>query len=303
MKVEVFFDAKRTKTVSYVLTDLKNKKCAIIDPVLDYDAASGSTWTENADKLIKFIQVNNLELQWILETHVHADHITASQYIKSKLGGKVGIGENIKKVLAFWKPIFKDENIKEDGSQFDKLFKEDEVFKIGDIEGTVIYTHGHTPACVSYLIDGHLFTGDTIFSPLVGTARTDFPGGSSGELFDSIQKLYKLPNDTKVCVGHEYPEKNKDPLAITTIGEEKENNVSINKDTKKEDYVAKMNERQVGLPVPQLIFPSLHANLLAGEIPEFIKIPVNFIKVENHSQTTTGGCAATGRPKVGGCSA
>lgn len=292
MKVEIFFDSEKTKTATYVVTDLKNKKCAVIDSVLDYDQASGSTYTENADKVIKFIQINNLELEWILETHVHADHLTASQYIKSKLGGKIAIGENIKKVIEFWKPIFQDDNIKEDGSQFDKLWTDNEEFKIGEINAKVIYTPGHTPACVSYLIEGHLFTGDTIFSPSVGTARTDFPGGSSENLFDSIQKLYTYPDEIKVCVGHEYPKNHSEPVIITTIGAEKQNNISINKNTKKENYVAKMQAKQINNPVPQLILPSLHVNLLAGKLPKFIKIPLNIIGGNNSNHSSSeGGCA------------
>ena len=278
MKVEIFFDSKRTKTASYVITDTKTKKCAIIDSVLDYEPTSGKTYTENADKIIKFVQVNLLQVEWILETHVHADHLTASQYIKSKLGGKIAIGENIKKVLQHWKPIFEDCDMKDDGSQFDKLWQDGEEFKIGILTAKVIATSGHTPACVSYLIEDYLFTGDTIFSPAVGTARTDFPDGSSEELFDSVQKLYKLPNSTKVCVGHEYPEKDAEPVIITTIGEEKKHNASINEHTKKEDYVAKMNAKQINKPVPQLILPALHVNLLAGKLPKFIKIPVNVLR-------------------------
>ena len=275
MKVEIFFDHKRTKTATFIVTDLANKKCAIIDPVLDYDQASGRTYTENADKLIKFVWVNNLELEWILETHVHADHLTASHYIKSKLGGKVAIGEHIKKVLAFWKSVFEDEDIKEDGSAFDRLWKDGDEFKIGEISVKVIHTPGHTPACVSYLINDYLFSGDTVFSPTVGTARTDFAGGSSEELFESVQKIYKLPDSTKICVGHEYPSKDSQPVIITTILEQKQNNISINQETKKEEYLAKMKVKQVNKPVPQLILPSLHVNLLAGRLPRFIKIPVN----------------------------
>lgn len=277
MKVEIFFDSKRTKTVTYVITDTKSRQCAIIDSVLDYDPASGSTYTESADKVIKFIQINNLKVEWILETHIHADHLTASQYIKSKLGGKIAIGANIKKVLAYWQSIFDDINIKKDGSQFDILWKDGDDFQIGNINVRVIYTPGHTPACISYLINDYLFTGDTIFSPLIGTARTDFPSGSSDDLFHSIQKLYQLPNETKVCVGHEYPAQDTEPVIITTIGEEKRNNISVNQTTKKEDYIAKMNIRQTNNPVPQLILPSLHVNLLAGKLPKFIKIPVNVI--------------------------
>jgi glyoxylase-like metal-dependent hydrolase (beta-lactamase superfamily II) len=277
MKVEIFFDAKRTKTATFVVIDAKTNRCAVVDPVLDYDQASGKTYTQSIDKVMKFITINDLKLEWILETHIHADHLTSSQYIKEKLGGKIAIGYNIKKVLEYWKPVFGDDDIQLDGSQFDQMFKDGDIFKIGSIEGKVIATPGHTPACVSYYIGDHLFTGDTIFPPLVGTARTDFPGGSSAELFDSVQKIYQLPDETKICVGHEYPASDADPVIITTIGEERKNNVSINQDTKKEDYISRMNARQVNLPVPQLLFPSLQVNLRAGKLPKYIKIPVNLL--------------------------
>lgn len=275
MKVEIFYDDKRTKTATFVLTDLKTRKCAIIDSVLDYEPNSGKAYTELADRVIKFVEVNELNVEWILETHVHADHLTASHYVKQKLGGKIAIGENIKKVLAYWVPVFDEKDIPLDGSQFDHLFKDGEEFNIGNIKAKVIYTPGHTPACINYYIDNSLFAGDTIFSPLVGTARTDFPGGSSEELFDSIQKLYKLPDETKIYVGHEYPSAGADPVIATTIGDEKRNNISINAGTKKQDYVEKMKQNQVNLPVPQLILPALQVNLRAGKLPKFIKIPVN----------------------------
>lgn len=276
MKVEIFFDEKRTKTATYVISDLKTRKCAIIDSVLDYDQASGTTYTENADKVIKFITVNRLNLEWILETHVHADHLTASEYIKSKIGGKIAIGSNIKKVLEYWQPVFQDDDIKTDGSQFDQLFNDGDEFHIGSINVNVMHTPGHTPACITYHIQDYLFTGDTIFSPLVGTARTDFPGGSSDELFDSVQKLYKFPDETKICVGHEYPKRD-EPEIMTTIGKEKENNISINGKTSKDEYIQRAKIRHTQLSVPQLILPSLHVNLLAGKLPKFIKIPLNVL--------------------------
>ena len=274
MKVEVFFDEKRTKTATFVITDLATKKCAIIDSVLDYEPNSGKTYTESADKVIRFIEINELKLEWILETHIHADHLTASNYIKQKLGGKIAISDNIKKVLAYWVPFFDEKDIPLDGSQFDYLFKDEEEFNIGNIRAKVLYTPGHTPACVSYYVQNSLFAGDTIFSPKVGTARTDFPDGSSEQLFDSIQKLYKLSDETKIYIGHEYPQKDYDPVLITTIGDEKKYNISINSQTEKKDYVKKMEQKQINLAFPQLIFPSLQVNLRAGKLPKFIKIPI-----------------------------
>lgn len=292
MRVEIFYDKKRTKTASFVVTDEKTKYCAIIDPVLDYDQNSGSTYTESADKLVKFVEINNLKVQWILETHVHADHLTSSRYIQAKIGGKVAIGYNVTKVLQYWSKVFDDKEMLTDGSQFDHLFKENDTFKIGGLEAKVIFTPGHTPACASYLINGSIFTGDTIFSPEVGTSRTDFPGGSSEELFDSVQKIYSLPDETIIYVGHEYPKNPKKPVISTTVGEEKKKNISINASTKKEDYVFRMANKQVNLPVPQLIIPSLHVNLLGGRLPKFIKVPVNVLGGSQAGNNGSGQCSA-----------
>jgi glyoxylase-like metal-dependent hydrolase (beta-lactamase superfamily II) len=276
MKIEIFYDAVRTKTASFILIDEASNKCAVIDSVLDYDQNAGKTFTESADKIIDFIKKQNLELEWILETHIHADHLTASHYIKSKLGGKTAMGENIKKVLEYWVPIF-EEDIPIDGSQFDYLFKDGEEFKIGNLKAKVIFTAGHTPACASYYIEGCIFSGDTIFSYNVGTARTDFPGGSSVELYNSIQKLYKLLDETKLYVGHDYPQDTSKPVIETTIGEQKRRNILLNEKTTLEEFVEKREARQKSLPVPTLLFPALFVNLMAGRVPKFIKIPVNMI--------------------------
>jgi glyoxylase-like metal-dependent hydrolase (beta-lactamase superfamily II) len=274
MKVEIFYDSESTKTATFILVDDATKKCAIIDSVLDYNQNEGKTFTKNADKLISFIMQHSLTLEWILETHIHADHLTASHYIQSKLGGKIAIGENIKKVLEYWGPIFEDD-IPLDGSQFNHLFKEGEEFKIGNLKAKVIFTPGHTPACISYYIEDCVFSGDTLFSYDVGTARTDFPGGNSAELYKSIQKLYKLPEETKLYVGHDYPQDPSKPVILTTIKEQKKNNILLNENTKIDDFVQKREERQKTLPVPTLIFPALFVNLMAGRLPKFIKIPIN----------------------------
>lgn len=277
MKCEFFYDANRTKTITAVVFDSSTASCAVIDSVLDYDQSSGKTYTESADKVLKFIQSNNLKLDWILETHIHADHLTASYYLKEKLGGKTGIGKNIIKVLKYWKPVFEDEEMREDGSAFDKLFEDGEEFMLGNLKVKTIHTPGHTPACVVYHIEDHLFVGDTIFSPSVGTARTDFPGGSSQDLYNSIQKLFKLPDTTKIVVGHDYPQDVTKPTIITTIAEQKKNNILLNATTNLEDFTAKREERQKKLGVPTLILPSLHVNLRAGQLPKFIKIPINVL--------------------------
>ena len=274
MKVEIFYDAVATKTATFVVIDEDTKKCAIIDSVLDYNQNAGKTSTESADKIISFIKQNALILEWILETHIHADHLTASHYIQSQIGGKIAIGENIKKVLGYWVPIF-DEDIPLDGSQFNHLFKDGEEFKIGNLSAKVIFTPGHTPACASYYIEDSIFSGDTLFSYGIGTARTDFPGGSSVELYNSIQKLYKLPDETKLYVGHDYPQDPSKPVILTTIGEQKKQNILLNANTTLEEFVQKREARQKTLPVPTLIFPALFVNLMAGKLPKFIKIPVN----------------------------
>ena len=201
----------------------------------------------------------------------------ASQYLKEKVGGKIAIGENIKKVLKYWKVVFEEPSMLEDGSAFDHLFKDGEIFKIGDLKVEVIYTPGHTPACVAYYLEGHLFAGDTLFSPTIGTARTDFPGGSSTDLYNSIQKIFKLPDETKLVVGHDYPADVGNPTIVTTIREQKAFNVLLNEMTTLEEFTLKREERQKKLAVPTLLFPSIYVNLMAGKLPKFIKIPINKI--------------------------
>ena len=277
MKYELFFDATRTKTVTVLLWDEASKHCAVIDSVLDYDQFSGRTYTDSIEKLTSFIKQNGLKLEWILETHIHADHLTASHHLKQTLGGKIAIGKNITTVLEYWKNVFEDEEIKTSGEDFDKLFEDGEEFKVGSLPIKVIHTPGHTPACIAYYVAGHLFVGDTIFSPTVGTARTDFPGGSAAELYRSIQKIFNLPEETKIIVGHDYPNDITKPNMVTTVEEEKKSNVLINKNTSFEEFVKKREEKQKNSAVPMLILPSLHVNLRAGRLPKFIKIPVNKI--------------------------
>ena len=277
MKYEFFYDASRTKTVTVILWDSKTLKAAIIDSVLDYESASGKTYTESADKLIDFIKQNGLSLEWILETHIHADHLTASYYLKQKLGGKTAMGKGFLKVLEYWKPVFEDDEIKDDGSQFEKLFEDGEEFLIGNLTVKAFNTSGHTPACISYYVEECLFSGDTIFSPAIGTARTDFPGGSSADLYNSIQKIFALPENTKIFVGHDYPEDITKPVIITTVKQQKGENILLNANTTLEEFILKRESRQKKLPVPTLLFPALHVNLMAGKLPKFIKIPLNKI--------------------------
>ncbi len=284
MNVKAFFD-NNTATVTYVVSDLETKTCVIIDSVLDYDPIAGRTSTKSADAVIDFIKAEKLNLEWILETHIHADHLTAAKYIQKKLGGKTAIGKNISKVLEFWTKVFNTQNDTPlDGSQFDHLFLDGEKFKIGNLEVKVIFTPGHTPACVSYLVEDSVFVGDAIFMPYVGTARTDFPGGSAEELYDSIQKIYNLPDATKIFTGHDYPLDGNQPAWVCTVLEEKEKNILLTKATEKNAYVAERNKRDFNKPVPRLLLPAVQFNLRGGRFGaaedngvQYVKIPINQI--------------------------
>ena len=282
MKIQNFYD-KDTATFTYVVIDETSKKCAVIDPVMGYDMSSGKTSSAPADLIINYIKAENLILEWILETHAHADHLTASSYLKEKLGGKIAIGENIKEVIKFWAPIF-NSDAKLDGSQFDHLFCDGEKFQIGNLEVSVMHTPGHTPACVCYLIEDCIFVGDTIFTPRMGTARTDFPGASAKNLYHSIQKVLALPNQTRIFVGHDYPEQGKEPQFLCTVLEQKKDNILINENVSEEQYIAVRNQRDVGKAVPKLLLPSIQVNIKAGRFDEaeengiqYIKIPLNKI--------------------------
>ena len=283
MNIRYFFH-NDTSTFTYIVSDISTKKCAIIDPVLDYNIHTGRTKTTFADKIIEYINDNNLTVEWLLETHAHADHITAANYLKNKIGGTTGIGENIKEVIKFWVPIFNTESDTPlNGSQFDHLFKDQEIINIGNLEVKIIYTPGHTPACVSYLIQDSIFVGDTIFMPHMGTARTDFPGGSSKTLYQSIQKIYQLPNETKIYVGHDYPPEGQKPKAISTVLEQKQKNNMINQEVSESEYVSLRNNKNKGKPAPNLLLPSIQVNIRCGDFGKkenntnYIKIPINKI--------------------------
>jgi glyoxylase-like metal-dependent hydrolase (beta-lactamase superfamily II) len=284
MKIQHFYD-KDTSTFTYVISDDDTNKCAIIDSVMGYDIFSGKTSNSPANLVIDYITKQNLKVEWILETHAHADHLTASNYIKEKLGGKIAIGENIKEVIKFWAPVFntiKDTPL--DGSQFDHLFKDGEKFSIGNLEVITMFTPGHTPACLSYLVEDCVFVGDTIFTPKMGTARTDFPGGSAKTLYHSIQKLLSLPNETKIFVGHDYPKEGEEPQFLCTVLDQKKNNILINENVSEAQYVEVRNKRDIGKAVPKLLLPSMQVNIRAGKFGlaednevKYIKIPLNKI--------------------------
>lgn len=284
MKIQHFYD-KDTATFTYVVSDESTKSCAIIDSVLGYDMSSGRTSNAPADVVIDYVNKYNLKVEWILETHAHADHLTASVYLKDKLGGKIAIGENIIEVVKFWAPIFNTQkDTPFDGSQFDHLFKDNEKFRIGSLEVKVIHTPGHTPACLCYLIEDAVFVGDTIFMPKLGTARTDFPGGSAATLYDSIQKLLALGDNIRIFVGHDYPEEGKEPQFTCTVFEQKKNNILINEKISKDEYVKIRNKRDEGKAVPRLLLPSIQVNIRAGKFGaaeenniQYIKIPLNRI--------------------------
>jgi len=283
--VKAFFD-EATNTVSFVVQEPEGRACAIIDSVLDFDQASGRTSTASADEIITYVQENDLDTQWILETHVHADHLSAAPYLQDKLGGKIGIGENITVVQDTFGKIFNEgTEFQRDGSQFDALYKEGDSFHIGQMRSDVLHTPGHTPACMTYVIGDAAFVGDTLFMPDFGTARCDFPGGSSETLFKSIQKILALPDETRIFVGHDYKAPGRDDYAWeTTVGEQKALNVHIGTGKSVGDFVQMRDARDATLGMPRLILPSLQVNMRAGQMPPpddqgdvFLKIPVNKI--------------------------
>ncbi|MDO9637317.1 MAG: MBL fold metallo-hydrolase [Pseudotabrizicola sp.] len=281
--VQGFFD-EATNTVTYVVTEAEGSACAVIDSVLDFDYASGHTDTRSADQVIAFIQDKGLDLQWILETHVHADHLSAAPYIQERLGGKIGIGNQITVVQDTFGKIFNEgTRFQRDGSQFDQLFREGDSFHIGGLRGDVLHTPGHTPACLTYVIGDAAFVGDTLFMPDFGTARCDFPGGSAEVLFDSVQKIMALPDKTRIFVGHDYKAPGRDDFAWeTTVGAQKALNVHVGAGKSREEFVAMRQGRDATLAMPRLIIPSLQVNMRAGQMPEpddngtsYLKVPVN----------------------------
>ncbi|MBY6055740.1 MBL fold metallo-hydrolase [Leisingera daeponensis] len=281
--VKAFFD-EATNTVSYVVREPEGSACAVIDSVLDYDQAAGRTCTASADTVIAWIRKEGLRVEWILESHVHADHLSAAPYLQEQLGGRIGIGDQITVVQDTFGKVFNEgTEFQRDGSQFDRLFREGDSFMIGQIRGEVLHTPGHTPACLTYVIGDAAFVGDTLFMPDFGTARCDFPGGSSADLYNSIQKILALPDETRVFVGHDYKAPGRDDYAWeTTVGEQKALNVHVGSGRSIEEFVEMRDARDATLGMPRLILPSLQVNMRAGQMPEpdeqgdvFLKIPVN----------------------------
>ncbi|MDG1520329.1 MAG: MBL fold metallo-hydrolase [Yoonia sp.] len=281
--VDAFFD-ETTNTVSYIVREPEGQSCAIIDSVLDYDQAAGRTDTSSADAIIAFVKVNDLKVAWILESHVHADHLSAAPYLQDQLGGKIGIGTQITVVQDTFGKVFNEGTaFQRDGSQFDALFEDGESLNIGQMRVDVMHTPGHTPACLTYVIGDTAFVGDTLFMPDFGTARCDFPGGSASDLYQSIQRILSLPDDTRVFVGHDYKAPGRDEFAWeTTIGEQKALNIHIGEGRPMEEFVTMRTARDGKLGMPRLILPSIQTNMRAGQMPEpeddgksYFKVPIN----------------------------
>jgi glyoxylase-like metal-dependent hydrolase (beta-lactamase superfamily II) len=280
--VKAFFDPA-TNTISYVVKDPASNACAIVDSVMDIDYAAGRITYDNADEIIAYVQENGLEVEWLIETHVHADHLSAAPYIQQKLGGKIGIGENITIVQDTFGKVFNEgTEFQRDGSQFDRLFKEGDTYRIGGMTAFAMHTPGHTPACMTHVVGDAAFVGDTLFMPDGGSARADFPGGDAGVLYDSIQKVLALPDETRLFMCHDYGPNGRDIQWETSVADEKAHNIHVGGGKTKEDFVKFRTERDAQLDMPRLIIPSLQVNMRAGQMPPkdeqgdvFLKVPVN----------------------------
>ena len=282
--VEAFFD-KATWTVSYVVYDRPGGTCAVVDSVLDYDPKSGRTRTASADRLVDFIRDKDLKVEWLLETHAHADHLSAAHYLRKKVGGKIAIGAAIADVQNVFKGIFNLEPaFRPDGSQFDHLLQDGESFAIGQLRAEAMSVPGHTPACMAYKVGDAVFVGDTLFMPDVGTARCDFPGGDSRKLYRSIRKLLELPPQTRLFMCHDYPPQGREATWETTVAAQRAGNIHVHDGVSEEEFVAMRTRRDATLEMPTLILPSVQINIRAGELPpqegnglSYLKIPINAI--------------------------
>lgn len=281
-QVHGLFD-KATWTVTYVVHAGPGSACAIVDPVLDYDPKSGRTRTDSAEKVIEYVRANGLKVEWILETHAHADHLTAAPYLKERLGGRTGIGEHIRTVQKVFKGIFNlEQAFRQDGSQFDHLFQDGEAFRVGELTGEVMHVPGHTPADIAYRIGDAVFVGDTLFMPDVGTARCDFPGGNAHTLYASMRRLLSLPPETRLFMCHDYPPAGRDVAFESTVAEQRAKNIHVHDGVSEEQFVEMRTRRDATLEMPVLILPSVQVNIRAGEMPPaeengvaYLKIPVN----------------------------
>ncbi|MDP2120406.1 MAG: MBL fold metallo-hydrolase [Hoeflea sp.] len=280
-EVKAFFDPD-TNTISYVVKDPGSSACAVVDSVMDIDYAAGRITYGHADEMIAWIKAHGLTLEWIIETHVHADHLSAAPYIQDKLGGRIGIGDKIMVVQDTFGKIFNEgTEFQRDGSQFDALFKDGDTYQVGTMQAFAMYTPGHTPACMVHVMGNAAFTGDTLFMPDGGSARADFPGGDAGVLYDSIQKVLALPDEMRLFMCHDYGPNGRDIQWETTVGEEKAHNIHVGGGKSREDFITFRTERDKQLGMPRLIIPSLQVNMRAGEVPTdkdgrpMLKVPVN----------------------------
>lgn len=281
-EVTAFFDAL-TNTVSYVVKDPASASCAVIDSVLDFDYASGRISYVSADQIIDFITAHGLRLDWLIETHVHADHLSAAPYIQRKLGGRIGIGDRITVVQDTFGKIFNEgTEFERDGSQFDRLFADGDTYRIGGMEAVALHTPGHTPACMTHVMGDAAFVGDTLFMPDGGTARADFPGGDAAELFRSIQRVLALPEQTRLFMCHDYAPNGREIRWETTVAEERRHNIHVHDGVTEDAFVEMRNARDATLSMPRLIIPSIQVNMKAGQLPEpddsgtrFLKVPLN----------------------------
>ncbi|OOG48639.1 MBL fold metallo-hydrolase [Rhodanobacter sp. C01] len=283
--VKAFFD-ESSHTFSYVVWDPATMKAAVLDSVLDYDAAAGRTRHVSADALIAFVQSERLVVEWVIDTHVHADHLSAAPYVQARLGGRLGIGEHIRTVQDTFGKLFNaGDKFRRDGSQFDHLFSDGERYMVGSIEATAMHTPGHTPACMTHLVGDAAFVGDTLFMPDYGTARCDFPGGDAGALYRSIQRIFALPDDTRIFVCHDYKPAGRDVFAYeTSVAAERRNNIHVGGGVGEAEFVAMRTQRDATLSMPQLILPAVQVNMRAGQLPpaedngvRYLKIPLDAI--------------------------
>ncbi|AZF48504.1 MBL fold metallo-hydrolase [Pseudomonas sp. R2-7-07] len=281
--IQAFLD-EASSTYTYVVYEAHGGACAIVDSVLNYDPASGRTETTQADQVIAFVQEHGLKVQWLLETHAHADHLSAAPYLRRTLGGKIAIGQSISQVQGVFKHLFNLEpEFRVDGSQFDHLFAPDEIFHIGGLQAQALHVPGHTPADMAYLIDGRLIlVGDTLFMPDVGTARCDFPGGDARQLYASMRKLLAFPSDTKLYVCHDYPPEGREAKCLTTVAEQRAGNIHVHDGVDEAAFVAMRTARDAGLGMPTLLLPAIQVNVRAGNMPPaeengvtYLKIPLN----------------------------
>ena len=293
--IQPFFD-EQTNTVTYLVADPSSRDAAIIDPVLDYDHRSGRAGIDSAERVLAWAKAEGFRITWILETHAHADHLSAAPYLKQRTGASIGIGEHIREVQHIFRPVFNLTDVSGDGSEFDRLFRDGERFEIGSLEVEVIHTPGHTPACVSYRVGDAVFVGDTLFMPDYGTARADFPGGDAAKLYRSIQRLLALPPDTRLFMCHDYKAPSRDHYAWeTTVAEERAHNVHVGAGVSEQEFVTMRRARDATLPAPVLLLPSIQVNVRAGHLPAAESNGVRYLKIP--VRTSTEMQATMGRPK------